>query len=90
MTKTDLIDTMANTLNMPKAQVKKVVDALVEGITKSLVRGEKVQVSGLGTFEIRRKKEREGRNPQTNAKIMIAARNAVGYKPAKPLKEAVK
>ena len=90
MTKTDLIDKMADGLNMPKAQVRKVVDALVEGVTQTLVRGEKVQVSGLGTFEVRKRNAREGRNPQTGAKITIPARNAVGFKPAKPLKESVK
>ncbi len=90
MTKTDMIDRLADQLNMPKAQVRKVVDALVEGVTQTLVRGEKVQVSGLGTFEVRTRKAREGRNPQSGEKITIPARNAVGFKPAKPLKEAVK
>lgn len=90
MTKTDMIDRLADQLNMPKAQVRKVVDALVEGVTQTLVRGEKVQVSGLGTFEVRTRKAREGRNPQSGEKITIPAINAVGFKPAKPLKEAVK
>lgn len=90
MTKTDMIDKLADQLNMPKAQVRKVVDALVDGVTQTLVRGEKVQVSGLGTFEVRTRKAREGRNPQSGEKITIPARNAVGFKPAKPLKEAVK
>ncbi|PJA41431.1 DNA-binding protein [candidate division WWE3 bacterium CG_4_9_14_3_um_filter_34_6] len=90
MTKSDLVDELATELDAPKAQVRRMVDALVETVTSTLVRGEKVQVSGLGTFEVRKRAAREGRNPQTGAKITIGARNAVGFKAAKPLKEAVK
>lgn len=90
MTKTELVEMLAGKLDMPKAQVRRVVDAMVEGVSSTLVRGEKVQVSGLGTFEVRKRAARDGRNPQTGAKIVIPARNAVVFKAAKPLKEAVK
>jgi len=90
VTKNEAIATLASQLDMPKAQVQRVIDALVDTVSKTLVRGEKVQLSGLGTFEVRKRAQREGRNPQTGAKIVIPARNAVGFKAAKPLKEAVK
>ena len=90
MTKNEMIQAVADAAVMPKAQERKVVDAMVEVVSKTLVRGEKVQLSGLGTFEVKRREKREGRNPQTNAKMVIPAHNAVGFKPAKPLKEAVK
>ena len=90
MTKADLIETLAADTDMPKAQVRRMVDAVVESISATLVRGEKVQISGLGTFEIRKANAREGRNPHTGAKMMISARNVVRFKVSKPLKEAVK
>ena len=90
MTKNQLIQQLATELNMPKAQVRRMVDMLVDTVTSTLKRGEKVQISGLGTFDVRRKSAREGRNPQTNEKIMIPAHNSVGFRAAKPLKEAVR
>ncbi len=90
MTKADLVDKLSAELGMPKAQVRRVMDAFVEAVSGSLVRGEKVQVSGLGTFDVRKRAAREGRNPQTGATIKIPARNAVGFSAAKPLKEAVR
>lgn len=90
MTKNDLVANLAADLDMPKAQVRRMVDATVNAITTSLTRGEKVQISGLGTFEVRKRAAREGRNPQTGERITIPARNAVGFRAAKPLKEAVR
>jgi DNA-binding protein HU-beta len=90
MTKADLVERLATDLGMPKAQVRRVLDNLVETITKSLLSGEKVQVAGLGTWEVRKRAAREGRNPQSGATIKIPARNAVGFRAAKPLKESVR
>lgn len=90
MTKAELVVSLATALDMPKAQVRRVVDTMVEQITETLVKGEKVQLSGLGTFEVRKRAAREGRNPQTGEKITIPGRNAVAFKTAKPLKDSVK
>ncbi|MDQ5981969.1 MAG: DNA-binding protein HU-beta [Patescibacteria group bacterium] len=90
MTKNELIQKLADDLNMPKAQVRRMTDAMVDTVSKTLGRGEKVQISGLGTFHISKRKQREGRNPQTGAKMTISARNVVVFKTAKPLKETVK
>ncbi len=90
MTKAELVVNLSTELDMPKAQVRRIVDAMVDNISSTLVKGEKVQLSGLGTFEVRKRAAREGRNPQTGAKITIPGRNAVAFKTAKPLKDAVK
>lgn len=90
MTKAELVVKLATELDAPKAQVRRMVDSLVETITATLAKGEKVQVSGLGTFEVRNRASREGRNPQTGETITIPARKAVAFKPAKPLKDTVK
>ena len=90
MTKQEMVEELAASLGMPKAQVRRMVDALVDTVTKTLVRGEKVQLSGLGTFEVRRRNARPGRDPQKGTAITISARNVVHFGVAKPLKEAVK
>lgn len=90
MTKSELVDHLSAQLGMPKAQVRRMVDAMVDTITQTLVRGEKVQLSGLGTFEVRRRNARPGRDPQKGTAITISARNVVHFGVAKPLKEAVK
>ena len=89
MTKQELVVKLAAQMDVPKAQVRRMVDGLVDVVTDTLKSGEKVQISGLGTFSVRRRAAREGRNPQTGEKITIPARNAVGFKAAKPLKESV-
>ena len=91
MNKNELVNTVAAALdNTPKAQARKMLDTLVEVITKSLMKGEKVQISGLGTFEVKSRKARPGRNPQTGEKITIPARKVVGFSISKPLRDAVK
>lgn len=89
MTKTDMIDTMAAQLDMPKAQVRRMVDAFVDTMVGSLKNGKKVQLSGLGVFDIRKRAARTGRNPQTGAALNIPARNAVGFRAAKSLRDTV-
>lgn len=89
MTKAELVAKMAAHLDMPKAQVRRVVDSVVDTLTGALKKGEKVAVSGLGVFEVKSRKSREGRNPRTGAPIKISARKAVVFRAANPLKEAV-
>ena len=89
MTKSEMIDTMAASLDMPKAQVRRMVDSFVDSVVASLKNGKKVQLSGLGVFDIRKRAARTGRNPQTGAPLNIPARNAVGFRAAKSLRDAV-
>ena len=89
MTKQELVVKLAAQMDVPKAQVRRMVDGLVDVVTDTLKSGEKVQISGLGTFSVRRRAAREGRNPQIGEEIISPGRNQVGLKTAKPLKEAV-
>ena len=68
----------------------KVVDALFETISNTLAKEEKIQLVGFGTFEVRDRAARKGRNPQTGEEIDIAASKVPAFKPGKELKEAVK
>ena len=68
----------------------KVVDALLETISNTLAKEEKIQLVGFGTFEVRDRAARKGRNPQTGEEIDIAASKVPAFKPGKELKEAVK
>jgi len=75
---------------MTKAAAGRAVDAVVEGITKALSKGEKVTVTGFGTFEVRHRAARMGRNPQTGATLHINATKTPAFKSGKALKEAVR
>lgn len=90
MTKKDLIDLVAKKANLTNKASREAVGALITGIRDSLKRGEKVVITGFGTFSIRKRAERAGRNPKTGEKITIAARKAPGFTPGKTLKKAVR
>jgi DNA-binding protein HU-beta len=90
MTKAELIEQMAKDAKISKAAAGKALDSFVDGVKKALkAKDGKVTLVGFGTFSKVRRKAREGRNPQTGAKIKIKARNAVTFKPGKALKNAV-
>lgn len=89
MNKTDLIGEVAGKVDMTKKDVEKVVGALFETIEESLKTGDKVQLVGFGTFEVRERKARTGRNPQTGQEIKIAASKVPAFKAGKALKDAV-
>ncbi|RDZ09221.1 DNA-binding protein [Priestia megaterium] len=93
MNKTELVDAVATKSELTKQDSKKAVDALFEPISNTLAQEEKVQLVGFGTFEIRERSERTGRNPQTGEQMTIPASPASkspAFKPGKELKEAVK
>ncbi len=90
MNKSELIELVAEKAGMSKKDSEKAVKAVLESITEGLVKGDKVQLVGFGTFEVRNRKEREGRNPATGEKIMIKALKVPAFKPGKALKEIVK
>jgi len=90
MTKTELVDMVASSAGMTKAAAGRSVDAVVESVTQALARGEKVTVTGFGTFEVRPRAARMGRNPQTGESLHIPATKTPAFKAGKALKEAVK
>ncbi|KRF51443.1 DNA-binding protein [Bacillus sp. Soil531] len=90
MNKTELVDAVATKSELTKQDSKKAVDALFETISNTLAQEEKIQLVGFGTFEIRERAERTGRNPQTGEEMTIPASKAPAFKPGKELKEAIK
>ena len=90
MTKKDLIELVAKKSNLTNKASRESVSAFLNGIRDSLKRGEKVVITGFGTFSVRKRAERPGRNPKTGEKITIQARKAPGFTPGKTLKKAVR
>jgi DNA-binding protein HU-beta len=90
MNKTELVKEVAEQAELTQKDATKAVDALIETISETLAQGEKIQLIGFGTFEVRDRSARKGRNPQTGEEIEIAASKVPAFKPGKELKEAVK
>ncbi len=89
MNKTDLIETVAEAADLNKATATRAVDALLSGISDALKKGDQVTLVGFGTFEVRERAARTGRNPQTGESINIKASKAPAFKAGKALKDAV-
>lgn len=89
MNKTELLDAIADKSGLTKADAGKALDAVVDSITDALKAGDSVTLVGFGTFAVRERAERSGRNPQTGASITIKAAKIPGFKPGKALKDAV-
>jgi DNA-binding protein HU-beta len=89
MNKAELVDAVAGAANLSKADAGRAVDAIVSSITSSLRKGEQVSVVGFGTFSVKHRAARAGRNPRTGETIQISASNVPGFKAGKALKDAV-
>ena len=89
MNKTDLIAVAAQNAGLTKKDTERVLNAAIDAITAALVRGDKVQISGFGTFEIKDREARIGRNPHTKEAIDIPATRVTVFKPSKALKDNV-
>ena len=89
MNKSDLIAAIAAKTGETKKSAEASVNAFVEVVTKALVKGDKVQLVGFGSFEVRKRAARKGRNPQTKEEIKIPASKAPVFKAGKALKELV-
>ncbi|MDX1592684.1 MAG: HU family DNA-binding protein [Gammaproteobacteria bacterium] len=89
MNKADLIDAVAEAADLSKAQAGRAVEAMVDAVTGALKRGDQVSVVGFGSFLVRQRDARKGRNPKTGEEIQIPASKAPAFKPGKALKDAV-
>ena len=89
MNKTQLVEAVAVKANLKKKDAEAAVNAITEAIAEALKAGEKVQLVGFGTFEVKERAAREGRNPQTGAKIAIAASKHPAFSAGKALKDSV-
>lgn len=90
MNKFDLVNMLASKTGMTKKGASDALDAVLNGVVDSLKKGDKVTITGFGTFEVRSRKSRTGRNPQTGAEITIPARKVAAFRAGKALKDAVK
>ncbi len=89
MNKTDLIERMADSADISKAAASRALDGLIDAISSALRDDDQVSVVGFGTFLLRKRAARSGRNPQTGDKIEIKASNTPAFKAGKALKDAV-
>ena len=89
MNKTELITVVAEKAGMPKKDAERLLNAAIDAITISLSKGEKVALSGFGTFEIKEREARVGRNPHTRESIEIPATRVPAFKPSKALKDII-
>lgn len=89
MNKADLVKSMAEKSELTKIDAEKALNAFVESVEEALTQGDKVQLVGFGSFEVRERAERKGRNPQTKAEITIKASKAPIFKVGKALKDMV-
>jgi DNA-binding protein HU-beta len=87
--KTELIDRIAESADISKAAAGRALDAAIDAITDSLKQADPVSLVGFGTFTVRDRAARTGRNPQTGAEIQIAAARVPAFKPGKALKGAL-
>jgi nucleoid DNA-binding protein len=90
MTKEHLIDTISAQTRQQKAEVEAVIESLTEKIGEALRMGERVDLRGFGSFVVKQRKARQGRNPRTGETISIAAKRDVTFKPGKELSERIK
>mgnify|MGYP000329614820 FL=1 len=89
MNKTELIMAVAEKAELSKKDADKAVAAVLDSITDALAQGDKVQIVGFGTFEVRARAEKQGRNPKTGEAMIVPASNLPAFKAGKALKEAV-
>jgi DNA-binding protein HU-beta len=89
MTKSDLIERLAGKADLTRPRAEELIDFLLNDVTEALKNGEKVNISGFGTFTISNRKARTGRNPKTGEPIEIPASRSAKFKAGKTLKEAL-
>ena len=89
MNKMDLIEHVAGQTDMSKAKAADAIDAVLDGITKAVKKGDEVRLVGFGTFSVKKRAAGKGRNPATGAEIKIPASNVPKFMPSKTLKDGV-
>jgi DNA-binding protein HU-beta len=87
--KSELIDAIAAQADLPKAAAGRALDAMIDSVSEELTKGEQVVLVGFGTFSVKERAARTGRNPRTGEPIQIAAATIPSFKPGKALKDAV-
>ena len=89
MTKADIVEKVYEKIGLTKKECQELVDKVFEIMKEALEKGEKVKISSFGTFTVKQKKERKGRNPQTGETITLAPRKVLSFKPSKILRDEI-
>lgn len=89
MNKSELIDAIAGSADLSKADAGRALDAVTSAVTQTLANGDSLSLVGFGTFSVKHRAARAGRNPQTGAEIQIKASNVPSFKAGKALKDSV-
>lgn len=89
MTKAELVDEVANIVQLTKKQAETIVNIVFDSIVESLRAGEKIELRGFGSFRLRNRKSRTGRNPKTGEKVDVPSKKIPYFKPGKELKELI-
>ncbi len=89
MTKADLVERVASEAEMTKKDAEQLVEIIFESIVDSLNKGEKIELRGFGSFRVRERNERQGRNPKTGEAVKIPAKRVAYFKPGKELKDII-
>lgn len=89
MTKADLVDEVARTVQITKKQAESIVNIVFDSIVQSLRSGEKIELRGFGSFRLRSRKARIGRNPKTGERVEVPSKKIPYFKPGKELKELI-
>jgi len=89
MTKADLVEKVATEAEMTKKDAEQLVEIIFESIIQSLNKGEKIELRGFGSFRVRERNARQGRNPKTGAAVDIPAKRVAYFKPGKDLKDII-
>lgn len=89
MNKSELIDAIADSANLTKADAGRALDGFIAAVTDAMKNGDPVSLVGFGTFAVKERAERKGRNPQTGEEITIKAAKIPSFKAGKSLKDAV-
>jgi integration host factor subunit beta len=89
MTKADLVEQVANEAEMTKKDAEQLVEIIFDSIVGALNKGEKIELRGFGSFRVRQRESRKGRNPKTGEAVNIPAKKVAYFKPGKELKEVI-
>lgn len=89
MTKADLVEKVAQTVNLTKKDTEVVINTVFESISSALAKGDKVELRGFGSFRVRQRDARQGRNPQTGASVSVPSKKVPFFKAGKELKVLV-
>ncbi len=90
LTKTDMVEAIAEEADLKKAEADRALNAILDTISTALSRGQSVQLTGFGTFEVRDRAARKARNPQTGEEIDVPATTVPAFRAGKTLKDVVK